>query len=647
MFKSYILNLPKTGIIIILIYLIIGIGFVHNQSIMFGNQSSKLLMLLGVLPFLLLLGSAKIITKPLHIKITWLDLALAFYFLYLVFSRFFISEIHSLSIPFLELISIAILYVILRMLDNNAYQILLFIIMISGGLQAIYGILQVFGYYPSLHPMFGISGGFFNPGPYSGYLVSTLPVALCFIICKPTIFSSELSLSRLLKRIGVESIVVNRNTHFVKISNIIKLVFKQWIPFLCTMTLLVALPATQSRAAWLAVVGSLIWLFAFTLFPVKTALNYIPDNLTKVILFAIVLLVIFIGIGTGIYLFKKDSADGRMLIWKVSSTMIKDAPFVGHGCEKFKGVYMTYQARYLSVGKGRTLHNASSLADDNQYAFNDPLKVLVETGIIGLLLLVVIVVVLFRHSSKTADQTDMQWYLMLAAKAAIISIAIFSMFSYPSEILPIKVNLILYLSILAGANNCTVVNISNARINPLLLLIFAVCMCTVSYGVLHTRGMISSGMINWQKAFNLYNMGNYEKANQQYKMVYPYFSEDGKFLVNYGKSLSVAGDHTTAVDVLTKAAVYSNNSIVQTAMGDSYKALGKYRNAEKAYLNAHFMVPGRFYPMYLLSKLYQETGELEKAMDIAEQLLNKDVKIPSTAIIQIQEEMRKLIARDK
>ena len=56
------------------------------------------------------------------------------------------------------------------------------------------------------------------------------------------------------------------------------------------------------------------------------------------------------------------------------------------------------------------------------------------------------------------------------------------------------------------------------------------------------------------------------------------------------------------------------------------------------------MNPSRFYPKYLLAKLYNETG-LEKAVFTANELLQKHVKIESTAIEEIREEMKNIIEK--
>ena len=85
----------------------------------------------------------------------------------------------------------------------------------------------------------------------------------------------------------------------------------------------------------------------------------------------------------------------------------------------------------------------------------------------------------------------------------------------------------------------------------------------------------------------------------------------------YSKALSIAEKHSEATDILQQAAIYYPNTVVYTALGDSYKKLRKAVQAELAYLHAWHMNSSRFYPLYLLAKLYDETGQKEKATKIA------------------------------
>ena len=59
------------------------------------------------------------------------------------------------------------------------------------------------------------------------------------------------------------------------------------------------------------------------------------------------------------------------------------------------------------------------------------------------------------------------------------------------------------------------------------------------------------------------------------------------------------------------------------------------------------MNPSRFYPKYLLAKLYDETNQSEKAITVAKELLDKEVKIESTAVCEIQTEMKKILEKHK
>ena len=111
----------------------------------------------------------------------------------------------------------------------------------------------------------------------------------------------------------------------------------------------------------------------------------------------------------------------------------------------------------------------------------------------------------------------------------------------------------------------------------------------------------------------------------------------------YGKALGMAAEYIKAIEILRQAEIYQTNTILYTTLGDCYKNLTEYKNAEAAYMQAHYMVPNRFYPKYLLAKMYQESGQTEKAKFTARKLLSKPVKVESTAIMEIREEMESII----
>src|SRR5690606_6759490 len=135
----------------------------------------------------------------------------------------------------------------------------------------------------------------------------------------------------------------------------------------------------------------------------------------------------------------------------------------------------------------------------------------------------------------------------------------------------------------------------------------------------------------------------YDKSLELYEKASTKFAANGDFLMNYGKALSMAEEHEKAVETLGQAKDHLNTTIIETALGDSYKALKKYEAAEKAYYQAWYMAPGRFYPKYLLAILYDENNQPQKARNIALELMEKEVKVESMAIEEIKAEMKIII----
>ncbi len=108
------------------------------------------------------------------------------------------------------------------------------------------------------------------------------------------------------------------------------------------------------------------------------------NSWAKKIIVSLTLIIIIIWGSYFIYNYKKDSADGRILIWKVTLQMIADNPIFGNGLNTFQSKYMHYQENYFKINKKSTF---KYLADNNNYAFNEPLRLLSEQGLVGLSLI--------------------------------------------------------------------------------------------------------------------------------------------------------------------------------------------------------------------------------------------------------------------
>ena len=55
--------------------------------------------------------------------------------------------------------------------------VLTWLLILAGGIETVWGLCQVYGYTASNHSLYALTGSFYNPGPYSGFL------AMCFPVC--------------------------------------------------------------------------------------------------------------------------------------------------------------------------------------------------------------------------------------------------------------------------------------------------------------------------------------------------------------------------------------------------------------------------------------------------------------------------------
>jgi O-antigen ligase len=564
----------------------------------------------------LLLFSKK--NKEISIKISKVDIFIFLFFLWIIINRYFVQLNFGLSIRFIELCGLSVIYLFLRNLSFRSFIGLFLAIIISSIIQSVYGNLQLLGYYGSNHSGFKLTGSFFNPGPYAGFLTSVFPIALSFYF-----FKEKLLLI----------ITSNKSSAFFKF---IKYLF-EYTPFLAMIGIFIIIPATQSRASWISIVITSFLLLEIRYQFVSKTFRRL-NKIQKIFLFFGTGL-IFLLFSIGIYHLKKGSSDGRLFIWKNSIQIIKDNPFFGVGFDRFKTHYMEYQANYFS-NIGET--SEALVADNTYYAFNEFIQFTVENGIIGFIILIILLITIFRITTLKNHR-----FILKTAQISLISISTFAFFSYPMEILPIKIILISLLSIVSKLDSnkkeLFIKKTTSLKYSVFKVSAVVTGCCISFFGILYLKKIEKNYKI-WEYALDIYQYGNYENAIEQFELSYSFFKNNGDFLMNYGKALSLENKNEKAIEILQRAKQHLNTTIIETTLGDAYKKNKQYEKAEKAYVKSYDMIPVRFYPLYLLAKLYEESGQREKAIETAKYVLEKKVKIPSTAIKEIQLEMKKIIS---
>ncbi|WET69014.1 O-antigen ligase family protein [Sphingobacterium sp.] len=475
----------------------------------------------------------------------------------------------------------------------------------TAAIQGIYGILQYLDIFQSNNSYFKISGSFLNPGPFGGYLASALPISLGLFFDK-------------IRKRGSESVKICIGRSSKEASSI-------YIYGVILTIQVIALVLSESRSAWIAVIISIVvFCFIVSKSRKKEKIFYLYTG-------AFMLFTLLFG-ARHLYEFKKDSADGRLFIWTVTSDIILDNPVFGVGFDGFKSHYMNAQKNRIRANSNSYVSN--NIVDDVIYTFNEPLQFICENGIVGGALLFLFILYSFPNRHIFNKQTT------IIAFCGCLSICIFSLFSYVSDSLPIILNLILYVSIL-GSNSREVYSFCCIRgnlLNNLYMLILFLVISIGSFKIFHFYQSVKA----WNKANQIYMLGDYNYSLIYYEKAYVSFMKNGDFMAMYGKSLLSSNKFEQAINILKKAEDLKNSSVVQCALGDSFKALHNYNMAENAYLNASSMVPGRLYPYYLLLKLYEEKNDEISALHMAEFILTKSIKVDSQAIDQMLQEAKRI-----
>jgi tetratricopeptide (TPR) repeat protein len=510
-----------------------------------------------------------------------------------------------------------------RQARNDRIIFICIFIIITGLVEAVWGLQQLYGFKSSQHGLFKLTGSFFNPGPYAGYLAVVFPLALHYWINKKQLSTLNFQFSTL----------------------------NSYLACIVCIAIFLALPAAMSRASWLAAIaGSTVVVIAgLTRNPLKNIKQLLTNHggwrIKSAMTSCVVALLLLVAL-TGMYRLKQDSADGRLLTWKVSLAALADNP-LGVGLGRFPGAYGEAQAAYFASGKASSTEEY--VAGNLEYGFNEFLQIGIESGIVALLLFTGLLASAFRGLAKAKD-----WGLM----GSLIALLVFACFSYPFSVLPFPIILVFLLAMSAtyGTQMTRIrqVNTDFKLLSASIRSICVICVLSITAFCLWKQYPVYEAYKQWNRHRMYYQAGMFKETVQSYEPLYPYLSDRIQFLFEYGRSLSQLGindsrgtaDHVRhdrlnkSNEILQQAAKISCDPMLYNIMGRNYQAMQEYGLAEENLLQSTRIVPNRLYPYYLLMKLHVETGNEAKAREAAGTVLTKEPKVQSQAVREMREEAR-------
>ena len=368
---------------------------------------------------------------------------------------------------------------------------------------------------------------------------------------------------------------------------------------------------SDSRASWLSFAIGILTFFS------PLIIRHLPKSIIIRTGSLLILICLCTYLISGLYSYKKDSADGRILIWKISLEMVKDKPILGYGFDGFRKNYMNYQAAYLQEKQlPETINN---LADDNHHAFNEFLRIIIEQGIIGVIILFIFLTTIGYTIYKYKLYIDTVSRTIISCLTALL---FFSFFSYPLSTFHINALIVILLAGLACSSQDT--PIWKLQIRSISLIIPYSIIFFISSVYLFSYSKANSDWLNTLKG--VYTNDNILEEARKKLSGNPYF------LSTYGKYLNKKKRYSKAASILSQSIKEYPSYYTVMELGISYKAQKKYTEAMHCFYKAMHMIPHKIKPLYFMMELYYDQKDYKSAIQLSNRILCKQPKIRSSEL---------------
>lgn len=462
-----------------------------------------------------------------------------------------------------------VLYVSIRRTGKIYPFLLLYGAAITLVLLSLYGYLQYFRLLPSHSSYFPVTGPYHNPAVYAGVMTILLSVLMPYL----------------------GSVAFRRRQRKGVVRGIIAAV-------------LLAVPVlllTEACVAWVALGVSVAYTF-FCAYRHMCASFF--RKYRRAILCAAP--VILLSGGLVCYQLKPHSADGRLLIWKVSLRMIKEKPLTGFGINGFPTNYIFYQARYLAT-EGTEYERY--LAGDTHLAFNEPVRIMVEYGLGGILFYLLFVGWLLTFPAKRNIVSH-------TARTVLLTMLVWGLFAYPFRVFPVMVFSTIALACLA--NQC----------KPLRVFHCSFSRAFAAFLFLGSALLGCLGASTMQAYYRLQALARQPAADvRELDTLRPLMKGEPA----YGYICCLLPDRQKQDRLLKERLDAYIHMLPSPAAfvwkGDVHRRLKEYEEAEAAYKKASEMVPALQAARGRLTFLYHDLGREEEALRLAEELLTEKVKV--------------------
>ncbi|MDE5944418.1 MAG: O-antigen ligase family protein [Rikenella sp.] len=412
---------------------------------------------------------------------------------------------------------------------------------LSGLVQSGVAFAQCAGWGASRHSYYALTGSFPNPGPLGGWL------------CVATLAAAVLTAQSWKNGRKIRAALFGGGGSVIGI----------------------ALWLTDSRAAWVGFCAGLFYFF-FT----KKCRYKLPMLIATLI--GVIISCIFL------YNYKKESADGRLLIWRVSADLIARRPVLGQGVGSFPERYMPAQGDYFARNPESRF---TAVADQVSVPFNEWIGIVCEQGAVGgVLALLLLGAALGGRATEAQRQ----------GRVLLVGIGVFGLFSYP---LTFPAFGVLLGAILARCANRPVVSVRPISLRAALPV-------GLSVAIVGAAALCAIGRAGGT------DRNRYARLEKVSARMRDFSPSDLPWLERQARQLPVAEFYTD--------------------LGDRLLEADRIDRAADYYRRASQMIPSRLRPYDGLFRAYLRAGLVDSAEVMTRKIVAMPVKVGNTTTIRIR-----------
>ncbi len=373
----------------------------------------------------------------------------------------------------------------------------------------------------------------------------------------------------------------------------------KWQNYALLGILLFAIALIGCRTAYLGVL-TIAGVYIFSNPHIKISLQKLKPKVKYLISVSLLIMVIFAS--AYLYQTKKESADGRLFIWKTSMAMVKEKPVLGYGYGFFDKHYNLKQADYFeqNIATENEVQNARYV----YMPYNDYLENLVYGGIIGLVFYLFFLIIPIIYAGKQSNYT---------AFSILLAVAVMSTTNFIFQSVPVWIVVLVMIAYSVSQMNFKPVKIPVRWIYSLLFI--------ATIAVLQIALKFAYGHIMLTSAHHNVKNGNLEDANSSFEKAASFIGTNGEFYLRYSDFLSHEKRPEDAKKQAWIAQKYSSNPEVFITIAHCNFREGNIEEAERNLLLAKFMVPAYFKAKHALLRFYERTDQSEKAIALSNEIL--------------------------